>query len=344
MAHCFHSGVFYNNQNAWHNLGIVKDTPEPARIAFASAKADFTVLRHPIYRSTEADDDSDSFEAEVIPGFSVLQRNDNGAALHVATSTYEVIQTESMISLLEVLHEDIEMDSVVVLDEGRRVAASAKILDCSGDVLPGDTVETHLTVANSFNGTISFSVLFSPFRVECSNMLAAAMHYAENTNRILRIKHTKGAKALIERIPAAIDLQRRSITTQVEALQAMAATPCLSSQFRDYCQNVFATQLAGTVNDVRGDDTTARPKTLDDLPYWGNLQRLYDDGIGFDIPGVRGSYWGAYQAISQFLTHEAGRTKDPVEASRARLESLYWGSAGATLTRANDIALAATRS
>ena len=104
------------------------------------------------------------------------------------------------------------------------------------------------------------------------------------------------------------------------------------------------TPRAADCNDRRGDASTARPRQLEDLPAWESLaNKFHGRGIGAHIPGVRGSYWGAYQALTEFLSHEAGRAKDPTEAARQRLESLYWGQGAATLTRAHELALAATR-
>jgi hypothetical protein len=108
------------------------------------------------------------------------------------------------------------------------------------------------------------------------------------------------------------------------------------------CEKVFADQLAGTVNDKRGDKTTARAKTLQDLPAWnGIVAKFHGEGIGSTIKGVEGTMWGAYNAITEHLTHDAGRaTSDTVETARKRLESLYWGTGAATLAKAHALALA----
>ena len=109
-------------------------------------------------------------------------------------------------------------------------------------------------------------------------------------------------------------------------------------------EGVFAEQLSGTVNARRGDASTARAKQVEDLPAWESLASKFDgEAIGSNIPGVLGSYWGAYQALTEYLSHEAGRAKDPTEAARQRLESLYWGQGAQALTRGHALALAATR-
>ena len=124
----------------------------------------------------------------------------------------------------------------------------------------------------------------------------------------------------------------------------MAAIHCTETQFRSYTESVFAEQLRETVNDKRGDRSTARARQVEDLPAWEcHAHKFNGRAIGSDIPGVKGSYWVAYQALTEFLSHDAGRAKDPTEAARQRLESLYWGKGAQMSTRAHELALSTTR-
>ena len=99
-------------------------------------------------------------------------------------------------------------------------------------------------------------------------------------------------------------------------------------------------QLAGFTNDKRGDKTSARPKKLEDLTAWDSVaNKFHGEGIGFDIKGVKGTMWGAYQAITEYFSHDAGRAIDSTDAARQRLESLYWGTGAATIAKAHSLAL-----
>ena len=112
------------------------------------------------------------------------------------------------------------------------------------------------------------------------------------------------------------------------------------TQFRHYISIVFADQLQGTINDVRGDKSTARPRVLEDLPGWSSMQRKFDgEAIGMELPTSRGTAWGAYQAVTEFMTHESGKSKDPTEAARKRLESMYWGQGYKAISVAHEKAL-----
>lgn len=333
MAHQFQSGAFFNGQAAWHKLGTVLDGTLPAREAFRLAEADWQVLSTPIFDPA----------GQPIEGYQAITRGDNGQVLSVQKESYAIVQNEQLIRLAEALHEDASMDAVVVLQEGRKVAFTARINGAEGEVVKGDLIDQYFVGTTSHDGTIAFQALFSPIRVVCMNTLSASLRHADHAGagKRMSIRHTTNANSLIDKLPEIIDFKRQQFTATIEELQAMAAKPCTSAQFKAYCEQVFADQLAGMVNDKRGDKATARPKTLEDLPQWDSLANKFaGEGIGFDIKGVQGTMWGAYNAVTEFLTHEAGRgASDNVDTARRRLESLYWGSAAATLNKAHALAL-----
>lgn len=333
MSHQFTSGVFLHGEPAWHKLGHVVDGTMPAREAFALGGALFEVQPRPVYNGL----------GDEIEGYRGITRVDNGAVLSIMSESYEPVQNESLLRVAEALREDVEMDAVCVLAEGRKVTFTATIRGAAGQVGRGDEIRQNLVGATSHDGTVAFQVLFSPVRVVCANTLAQALGRA-SADTVRRIRHTRNAGALIARLPEIIDVQRGSFTAGIDELKAMAAVSCTDQQFADYVAGVFAEQMRGTVNDKRGDEGTARPRTVRDLSAWETLERKWSGAlVGGDLPGVRGTMWGAYNAVTEFLSHDAGRSRDPIESARVRLESLWFGKGAEMTDRAHTLALAATR-
>jgi phage/plasmid-like protein (TIGR03299 family) len=334
MAHLFTSDVFLNNKPAWHQLGVVLDGNIPAREAFRIAKADFSVASRPVFDA----------DMQPITGHQAITRMDTGRTLSVMTETYTPIQNDALIRIAEALHEETSMDAVCVLAEGKRVTFTARICGAEGDVVPGDPVQQYLIGCTSHDGSIPFQLLFSPIRVVCQNTLSAALGRAKGQNQrnsSFRIRHTKNADALIQRLPELIDIRRRQFIGGIEELRQMAATPCSTVQFRHYISQVFADQLSGTLNDVRGDNRTARPKVVEDLTAWESLLRKFEgEAIGSDLRASQGTAWSAYQAVTEYLSHEAGRAKQPDQAARQRFESLYWGKSADMIETAHRYAIA----
>ena len=60
---------------------------------------------------------------------------------------------------------------------------------------------------------------------------------------------------------------------------------------------------------------------------------VFETGKGNDLPGVQGTVWAAYNAVTGYLGHERGRTDD------GRLNSLWFGEGASLNRRALEAAL-----
>jgi len=63
------------------------------------------------------------------------------------------------------------------------------------------------------------------------------------------------------------------------------------------------------------------------------IEELFTNGIGASYAPVRGSWWAAYNAVTEFLTHHRGRESD------TRLKSLWFGDSAKVVGRALDVAI-----
>jgi phage/plasmid-like protein (TIGR03299 family) len=337
MAHEFSSGVFTNGEGGWHGLGLVVPGNLSAREGFKLADADWKVISSPVYDA----------DMQPIAGYQHLTRSDNGASLAVHSETYRIIQNEELIRVAEAFEAYGRLSAVCVLRDGARVTFCSEITDATADVLPGDAVRSYLVGITSHDGKVAFQVLFSPVRVVCNNTMSQAIGIADrgDASHRIKIRHTLNSDSLIRQIPQLINTQTRQFNGGIAELRAMAAKPCKMEEFRDYVSAVFADQLKGKINDKRGDDSTSRDKKLEDLPLWEMVSRKFEGAaIGSSIPGVEGTMWQAYNSITEFLSHDAGKARDKMKAAADRFESLYWGKSADLLTSAHNLALAATRS
>jgi hypothetical protein len=115
----------------------------------------------------------------------------------------------------------------------------------------------------------------------------------------------------------------------------MAATQIKSTEvYRQYLENVFKDELKPV-------DGKKRP--VDSLESYHTLLSNFESGIGMDIPGVRGTAWAAYQSVTEWVSHQRGRSSDPDQAARERLNALYFGTGAQYISKAHDAALALAR-
>ena len=59
-------------------------------------------------------------------------------------------------------------------------------------------------------------------------------------------------------------------------------------------------------------------------------------GMGADLPGVRGTYWGAVNAVTEYIDHHK-----PARSDDARLNNAWFKGGDRLKTRAYELALAA---
>lgn len=333
MAHQFDSGLFVNADltKEWHGLGtVIAEAPKTTSETMALAGMDWAVEESPVI--TFGDGDT---TPALVAGWKVLRRSDTKNTLHVCRDSWTPVQNVDAFAWFDpiIADGDVEISSAVSLQEGRRVAITARIKDSTAEVVKGDPVEAFLLLYNSHDGTLALGVKFTNTRVVCSNTLAIAMRGDRGSfsgdmtwdGKLAKIRHTKSIHANLDAVRDAIDIQRRSFRYSIEEYKAMASVDLSVKAFDDYLKTVFAKQLAGDRN-------------VQDLRQYEKLVQNFESGVGTDITEVRGTLWAAYNAVTEWTTHQ--RSGSDIEAARDRLNSLWFGSSAQINESAHAAALA----
>ena len=115
----FTSGWLGNGERAWHGMGVVTDGTLPAREAFETADALFTVEKRGAYvpqRLNHCPEIGRQLEEQCIPsGIFGVVRTDTQALLGVVSKQYEIVQNDSLLRMAEFIREEVDMDCVIVL-------------------------------------------------------------------------------------------------------------------------------------------------------------------------------------------------------------------------------------
>lgn len=305
--------------------------------AFAIAGLDWTADKRPaFYMGLDGPVES--------PDHCAIVRSDTNDLLGIHGSGYTPVQNAALVNLLDYLREDIEIENVLSIRNGRKVFATASIR-AEDEVLPGDRVRRYIHAFNSFDGSSSFGVFFSDVRLRCANQLnyltGRAAGAATRDGSGLRMKHTASVTRFAENLPALIDLERRSFAQSIDELRALTTLQLTPEIARRVLEATYADKLAVPIKDK--DTGTKRARTIADLPEIGIIRGHYagDTGLGIrDLPGSAGTAYGFFNAITQFETHDSGRSKDDTERARTRLESLWGGGASKRIDRAREACLA----
>ena len=281
-----------NNQPAWHGLGEVVEGTLPAREAFTRANALFEVAKAPLQFTNpitgETIDDDQS---------CATYRTDTGKKIGTVSPTYEIIQNEQLCQFAEMLRDDVEMETVVVLKGGAKIAFSAKILGTDASIVEGDIVHRRLNGYLSHDGTSSFGGMFSDIRIVCQNTLGYAMDDANKHGKQFKISHTKLGVSQIDATLRSIDVARQTFHKDIECYKLMAETSMNFDSYRTWLTSLY------NMPSVKQDDGNLRPGSIEDSKIkWNKLKNAWAGGYGSHIPGVADTVWGAYNSITEVET------------------------------------------
>lgn len=277
----------------------------------------------------------------IAPGYCSIRRSDNGDLLGLHSSSYTPVQHQGLINLLDYLREDIEIESVLSIRQGKKLFVSAA-LKLEDEIVPGDRIRRYLHAFNSHDGSSSFGISFSDRRLACANELGyftgRAMTTAVANGTGLRARHTTNVNKFIENLPSLIDIQRKAFHKRIWHLQDMANVRLTTELTRRILEATYRDSLSRPVQERNG---STRPRVLEDLKHLPTIMSHLTGSTGYAIATspTAGTVYGLFNAITQYETHDAGRGSDPLDRTRARLESLWGGTSSTRIDHAFEACL-----
>jgi phage/plasmid-like protein (TIGR03299 family) len=194
----------------------------------------------------------------------------------------------------------------------------------TAEIVKGDPVDPYVLMCHGHDGSLALRVGWNAVRVVCSNTLGMAL---DDGGGLLTLRHTTGLAAGLVSIREALAEQVRIYQGSVESWQFLATRRCDEAEFES-----FVLRVVGRGEDEPGAKTGAR--------VLGQIKPLLVEGKGNDLPGVRGTWWAAYNAITQWLTHSRGSAAGSVsERAERRFDALHFGDSRKMNARALTLAL-----
>jgi phage/plasmid-like protein (TIGR03299 family) len=330
MAHEFTSGIMLNGERAWHNLGEVVEGTMPAGEAFNRAGALFPVSTTKLYVKEERRIEDGPFIGQIEDVYHPLEdrraiwRPDTKAILGVASDHYKPIQNTTLLRFAEAIREEVDMDTVVVLRGGAKVAFTARLRGSNHEVVPGDTIHRNIVGYLGHDGRTSFGGMFTNVRVVCANTLGFAQSDARRTGKQFTIRHTQNDIAQIDNVLQNIDVARQTFVDVVDDYRAMQSAPMSFDLYRNFLEGVYNLP-----------EKNNRPGRIEDLPRkWKQLESAWHNGLGVDIPGVRGTVYAGLNALT-----EVESSMKSAGAGKRRLHSALFGGGSDVIKRAHNLAM-----
>lgn len=312
MAHQVES-MFSVKETPWHGLGqVIQDAPT-VEAGITLAGLDWQVETQPLYVA----------DGREVTHKAVVRRTDE-SILGVVGPKWKPLQNRDAFDWFQPFLESgsARLTTAGSLCEGRRVWVMAEVGDPIA-VVKGDEVRRFVLLSNSHDGTQSVRVGFTPIRVVCANTLAMA--HNDGSSKLLRMRHTKGLKDVMAQVRDVMALANSEFEATAEQYKRLAVSKVVNREdLRAYVQRVLL------LTDDKKKPGELSAKSAD---TYAAVLEAFDSGKGTDIKKIRGTWWNAYNAVTEHLSYTRGKTAD------GRLDSLWFGEGFKINEDALDIAL-----
>lgn len=287
----------------WHGLGVILTTP-PANVeeALVASGLNWGVDIAPNFAQ---------YKGKTIqtPSFSVVRDSDE-KVLGTVGPDYHPVSNAKAFKFFNPFIErgECTIETAGSLKGGRRVWMLARIKGAEADVVSNDPVNGYFLLSNTHDGSLRVRLGFCGVRVVCSNTMAEA----HNQSDLIKVAHTKNAEAALDKLQDIVDFQKKRFSATVEQMRAMARLGVTADSLRKYVERVFLPEVQ--TRTVCDEDATSAIEKIH-----AKIIPLFEKGRGNDLPGVKGTMWAAYNAVSEHLTWERGRSVS------TRLDGLWFG-------------------
>jgi phage/plasmid-like protein (TIGR03299 family) len=305
--------MFYRGETPWHKLGtfIEPEKELTSEEAIVASGLNWDVKTQPLFLA-------DGTQA---PSNAVV-RQDNNNILGVVGQSYTPLQNNKAFEFFDPFIKSGEAmyETAGSLKEGKRIWVLAKMNKDPMVIKGNDIVEKYILLSNSHDGTMAVRAGFTPIRVVCNNTLSMA--HSKGTSDLIRIRHGQNVETNVEKVREIMNLANQQFEATAEQYRFLASKQVNSEDLAKFVKLVF---------------TGPKYEELEKLGLNPNKQiiqniiPLFEKGRGNDMVGVKGTAWGAYNAVNEYLQYERGNDAD------SRLDKMWFGDSAILNQKALNI-------
>lgn len=325
MAHEIDS-MMYVGEKPWHKLGKELGQVATAAEALAAAGLDWTVAKKPLHL----------IDGTVVPDHFAIVREDANKPLGVVGNVYEPLQNKDAFSFFDAVvgSKEAIYHTAGSLRGGQYVWILAK-LPGTIRVVKDDLIEKFLLLTNAHNGMKAARMLFTPIRVVCMNTHNIAIRLAENEMQKAReagdefvgnatMRHTTNLGAKVAEVRKSLGIVSMQYQVYADAAKRLAMTAVTTAAWNSYLVNTGIKPVGKKDSEL----STQTKKIIEDV------SAMFDKGRGNDLPGVKHTLWGAFNAVVEYVDYKRSDDKNDTRA-----KSILFGSGANLKQKAWDAAL-----
>lgn len=272
--------MMYVREKPWHGLGTRVEEAPASSDALRMAGLDWNVVQRNIQVCGGAK----------IQNYKANVRDSDGAVLGVVSERYKIVQNAEAFEFTDsLIGGDVRYETAGSLNGGRKIWLLAKLPETE---IVGDKTEPYLCFTNTHDGSGAIRVCMTPIRVVCNNTLNLALCSAR---RAWSVRHTGDMASKMHEARVCLEMACAYMDELGQTADRLANTTVSRDKLGEILDEMFPIT----------EDSTDREKQ--------NIQKLKDDYMvcyfAPDIMKFRGTAWGAVNAMSDMISHNAPRRK-----------------------------------
>ena len=285
-------------QVPWHGLGTALEDADLYNWPSACKKAglDWDVELVPLVTSDT--------QAKVT--HKGVRRKSDGRILGCVGPRFVPLQNREAFQWFEpfLANKEAKLNTAGSLRQGSRVWVLARLNRAPLVIADGDEVDKFILLSHGHDGSLAVRVGFTPIRVVCQNTLSMA--HGSDASKLIRLKHTRDLQENLNNIREVIDLANQEFEATAEQFRFLARKSINQQDLQKYVRRVLKVK----------DNEQPSTRTANTI---AEIIALAENGKGNNLPSVTGTYWTAYNGVSEWLSYNRGNSPD------SRMNSLWFG-------------------
>jgi phage/plasmid-like protein (TIGR03299 family) len=288
--------MMYAREVPWHGFGTKVDGLQKADAAIAAAGLDWPVEKRPLFYR---DPTNPKGTIKRIDERVATVRMTDGKYLGVVSPAYEIVQNNRAFDIGDAIVDTgaAKYETAGSLREGRVIFISMEIPKTVK--VPGDDgeIRPYLLLVNSHDGSFAFRGAVTPIRAVCANTVNMALGAAKSE---FRLRHTRGIEQKIAEAQRALGLTFEYLDRFEKVAEKMMLTKI---DRRDVLRTIATVFPIKDVNPMKLsadelkrviDASGATSPALKALA-------MYDSSP--NLENIRGTAWGVYNGIAEYLDY-----------------------------------------
>lgn len=336
-------------KRAWHRLGIEIEDGLTAQEAFPLIGLDWeTELGDMTFKcgtgqfETVSNPDGSIGRREIMrdvpaKGIKMHYRKDTGEELGAVDKNYPIVQNVGGLAAFAdaLAGEDsaITVETAGSLMGGRRVFCLVKLPGIIR-IADDDVMEKYINLSNGHGGFASFQVDPTSVRVCCKNTQSMVDNAASNGLRMVHKGDMEGKLALARKLIGIAEIETSRFETQAHAMVGLGLSVGMARAFIEDAWTAVFGEISDNLDESTRDRALAKRKADVD-----RMVEMFETKETCNLPGIEGTAWAAFNAVTEWHDHERGRFK-PLTMSDSRVHPNLFGTVRAAKRKVLSRALA----